>query len=71
MRKGDQTMNNKTNSSGNPGLRLPLQVAPVDRTLVGASFLAGNGGVAVSQNVDLGGILNTLLPVLLGAITAL
>jgi hypothetical protein len=42
-------VNDKMTSLATPLLRLPLQVAPVDRTLVAASSLSGDGGVVASQ----------------------
>jgi hypothetical protein len=56
----NEMMNNEMSSVGTRRLRLPLQAAPVERTLAAAPALAGQEGVVPS--FDLGGFLKQALP---------
>jgi len=63
-------MKNEMNPLGTPGLRLPFQVAPVERTLAASSsYLSVDGGVAAS-GFDWGSVLQTALPIVSGLLSA-
>jgi hypothetical protein len=62
-------MKNEMIPLGTPGLRLPLQVAPVERTLAASSSsLSGIGGVEAS-GFNWGGLAQGILSALPGIIS--
>ena len=56
--------NDKTNVTNS--LRLPLQVAPVDRTPAGAALLSVNGVGASFSWGDLGSLISKAAPIVAG-----
>lgn len=62
-------MKNEMNPMGTPGLRLPFQAAPVERTLASSSsYLSVDGGVAAS--FDWGSLIQNALPIVSGLLSA-
>jgi len=58
-------MENEVNTLGTSGLRLPLQVAPVERTQLSASSLSGDAGLQAS-GFNWGSLVSSLPDIISG-----
>jgi hypothetical protein len=61
----NEMMKNEMSSVTTQRLRLPLQTAPVERTLLAGPALAGQDGVVPSNGIPWGQIASTALPMLM------